>query len=94
MNPIQVTMHSNSGQSNGLNFTVYYIPDFQCTAPPKLHYTAPAPYSLLQYSFSRLHCTPLHCRAKIIFAGKLRYPYFCHIFGMERQFLPDPRGPA
>ena len=23
-------------------------------------------------------------RAKIIFGGKLRNPYFCHIFGMER----------
>ena len=26
-------------------------------------------------------------RAKIIFAGKLRNPYFCHIFGMEMQFF-------
>jgi hypothetical protein len=25
-------------------------------------------------------------RAKIIFGGKLRSPYFCHIFGMERPF--------
>jgi hypothetical protein len=25
--------------------------------------------------------------AKIIFGGKLRNPYFCHIFGMERPFL-------
>ena len=26
-------------------------------------------------------------RAKIIFGGKLRNPYFCHIFGMERPFF-------
>ena len=26
-------------------------------------------------------------RAKIIVGGKLRNPYFCHIFGMERQFF-------
>ena len=27
------------------------------------------------------------CGAKIIFGGKLRNPYFCHIFGMERHFF-------
>ena len=31
-------------------------------------------------------------RAKIIFAGKLRNPYFCHIFGMERQFFLLKKG--
>ena len=31
-------------------------------------------------------------RAKIIFAGKLRNPYFCHIFGMERQFFFVEKG--
>ena len=30
--------------------------------------------------------------AKIIFAGKLRNPYFCHIFGMERQFFLLKKG--
>ena len=25
--------------------------------------------------------------AKIIFGGKLRNPYFCHIFGMENQIF-------
>ena len=28
-----------------------------------------------------------HCGAKIIFGGKLRNPYFCHIFGMESPFF-------
>ena len=28
-----------------------------------------------------------NCRAKIIFARKLRNPYFCRIFGMARPFF-------
>jgi hypothetical protein len=39
-----------------------------------------------------VYCNAVYSRAKIIFAGKLRNPYFCHIFGMERQFFLLKKG--
>ena len=33
-----------------------------------------------------------HRWAQIIFGGKLRNPYFCHIFGMERPFILLKKG--
>ena len=64
--------------------------------PPPLFLLLPPPMHLLpSYCWPSSSCSSLVTTtlptvgwwAKIIFGGKLRNPYFCHVFGKERAFI-------